>query len=454
MNRSNVGANIWVRPMNCDNPNRLAAGGRTSGFVATVMIIAALLLAGVATAAAAPPVDKPNFRTIELWPGGAPGATGNTDEDRPAIIPFLPDQGKNSGAAVLVCPGGGFTTRAVDHEGILVAQWLKARGVASFVLRYRLAPLYGRKEALQDAQRGLQYIRAHAKEYRLSANRIGIIGFSAGAELACDAAFQTLEPQPESADLLARVASRPDWLILSYGSAPMPPAAATSKLPPTFMFCTAEDAGHIRGMAELYASLRQAKTPVEAHFFANGEHGVGFAQGDPVLGEWPNLMFKWMIGSGFLVERQRLALKGLVKLDGAPLIRGIVILTPVEQPFAPPVVAYITNTGTGPLGQFLVSQGQGPVTGRYRVEVRQDATRWLSNSRDPVMINLTGKARNQTLTEEERKEWGEYIRKRDLSPSIEDQRIFRRQRPKDKNDYIVEINGDSSRQLNLEVFSR
>jgi acetyl esterase/lipase len=420
------------------------------------MICAFLLLMAftVATANPVSSIDKPNFRTIELWPSGAPGATGTTDEDKPAIIPFVPAEGKHTGAAVLICPGGAFTTRAIDHEGILVAQWLKARGVASFVLRYRLAPLYTRKEALQDAQRGLQYIRSHAAEYRLSPHRIGIIGFSAGAELACDAAFQTLAGQPEATDLLERVTSRPDFLILSYGSSPLPAMTAESKLPPTFMFCTAEDAGHLRGMVELYASLRQAKTPVEAHFFVNGEHGVGFARGDSVLGEWPNLMFKWMIGSGFLVDGPRLAIKGMVKLDGAPLVRGMVILTPVEPSSAPPVVAYITNTGTTPLGQFLVSQSQGPVAGRYRVEVRQDATRWMSNSRDPVMIKMMSKARDKTLTDEERREWGEYIRKRDLSPSIEDQRVFRRQRPKDKNDYLIEIKSGSNEQLNIEVFSR
>jgi acetyl esterase/lipase len=422
---------------------------------AVVVVALVVLMSCMSTIARTKPaVDKPDFRMIELWPDGAPGATGTTDEDKPAITPFLPAEGKGTGAAVLVCPGGAFTTRAIDHEGILVAQWLKARGVASFVLRYRLAPLYSRKEALQDAQRGLQYIRAHAKEYRLSPNRIGIIGFSAGAELACDAAFQTLNGQPEAKDLLAQVSSRPDFLILSYGSSPLPAAAASSNLPPTFMFCTAEDVGHLRGMVDLYASLRQAKTAVEAHFFVNGEHGVGIAQGDPVLGEWPNLMFKWMTGSGFLVEGPRLPVKGMVKLDGTPLVRGIVILTPVEPTSAPPVVVYITNTGTGPLGQFTVNQSQGAVAGRYRVEVRQEATRWMSNSRDPVMIKMMGKARNKTLTDEERREWGEYIRKRDLSPSIEDQRVFRRQRPKDKNDYIIEIKSGSNEQLNIEVFSR
>jgi acetyl esterase/lipase len=419
---------------------------------ASVWLIA--VISAAAHASPVPTTDKPNFRAIELWPDGAPGATGTSDEDKPAIIPFLPAEGKQTGAAVLICPGGAFTTRATDHEGILVAQWLKARGVASFVLRYRLTPLYTRKDAHRDAQRGLQYIRAHAAAYRLSASRIGIMGFSAGAELACDAAFQTLVAQPEAADLLERVSSRPDFLILSYGSAPLPATATEGSLPPTFMFCTAEDVGHLRGMVDLYASLRQARTPVEAHFFANGEHGVGFAQGDPVLGEWPNLMLKWMTGSGFLAEGPRVPIKGMVKLDGAPLVRGMVILTPVEQAGAPPVVAYITNTGTTPLGQFTVRQSQGPVLGRYRVEVRQDATRWMSNSRDPVMIKMMGKARSKTLTDDERKEWGEYIRKRDLSPSIADQRSFRRQRPKDKTDYIIEIKGGGNESLNIEVFSR
>lgn len=405
-------------------------------------------------AAQAPAPDKPAFKTIELWPNGAPGATGSTDEDRPAVIPFIPAEGNDTGAAVLICPGGGFTTRATDHEGILVAQWLKARGVAGFVLRYRLAPLYTRRDAMRDAQRGLQYIRAHAPEYRLSPNRIGVIGFSAGAEIAADTAFQLLAGEPQAADPLDRVASRPDFLILSYGSTPLPAsAAAAGNLPPTFMFCTAEDVGHLGGMVDLYAALRQARTPVEAHFFQNGEHGVGFAQGDPVLGEWPNLMFKWMIGSGFLAGGPRMPIKGVVKLDGSPLVRGIITLTPVDQPLAPPVVIYMTNTGTGPLGAFSVKESQGPVAGRYRVEVRQDATRWLSNSRDPLMIEMTGKMRNRTLTDEDRRAWGEYIRKRDISPSIEDQRVFRRQRPNDKGEYIIEIKSSGNDRLNIEVFS-
>jgi acetyl esterase/lipase len=397
--------------------------------------------------------DKPSFRTIELWPNGAPGATGTTDEDKPAIIPLLPDAAKATGAAILVIPGGGFTVRATDHEGVQVAQWLKERGIAAFILRYRIRPLYSREHWLRDAQRGMQFIRARAAEYRVDVNRVGVIGFSAGAQLAADATFNPLAGEAAASDPLDRVSSRPDFLILSYGSMQMPAAAANAKLPPTFMYCTAEDAGQMRGMVDLYANLHRAKVPVEAHFFARGVHGVGFAVGDPVLGEWPHLMHRWLTAGGWLTDKSRLPLKGVVSLDGAPLVRGVVILTPVDQPNAPPVVAYITNAHTNALGSFDISPEQGPVAGKYRVEVRQDATRWLSNSRDPVMIKMMDKQRDRTLTDEDRKEWGEYIRKRDLSPSIENQRLFSRQRPKDKTDYIVEIKPGAN-EIKLEVFSR
>lgn len=393
---------------------------------------------------------------ILLWPAGAPGATGTSNEDKPAIIPVLPEESKNTGAAVLICPGGGFTTRAVDHEGVLVSQWFKERGIAGFILRYRIRPLYTRTEWLQDAQRAVQYIRSHARDYRIAPNRIGIIGFSAGADLAYDASLNPLPGNPEAADLVDRVSSRPDFEVLVYGASPQLKPEGSNKisaLPPTFMFCTAEDASHVRGMSALYSELVQAKVPAEAHFFQNGEHGVGFALGDPVLGEYPALLLKWMVGSGFLTGKSRQAVTGVVKLDGAPLVRGILILTPVDQPAAPPLVVYITNANTRPMAEFSIPREQGLVGGRYRVEVRQDATRWLSNSRDPVMIKMMDLQRKNALTDEDRKVWADYVRKRDLSPSIEAQRVYRRQRPGDQNDYVIEIREGENR-LNLEVFSK
>src|SRR5205085_4371497 len=138
-----------------------------------------------------------------------------------------------------------------------------------------------------------------------------------------------------------------------YGSSRMPEQLANNvAVPPTFMFCTAEDMGHLRGMLELYSNLLRLKVPVESHFFTNGEHGVGFAQGDPVLGEWPNLMFNWMRTSGFLTAQPHIAAEGIVKLNGEPLPHGYVIFTPLDKAGAPPVVAYVFNTGQV-LGQFV-----------------------------------------------------------------------------------------------------
>lgn len=415
-------------------------------------LLAALVLFAFAPATFGQKLPAP----ILLWPNGAPGATGTSDEDKPAIIPVLPDAASNTGAAILICPGGGFTTRATDHEGVLVSQWLKSRGIASFILRYRIRPVYQRKDWLADAQRAMQHIRVNAKEFRIALNRIGIIGFSAGADLAYDASLNPLLANPEAADAIERVPSRPDFQILVYGASAQrggTDAAKLAALPPAFMFCTAEDMGHLRGMSALYAEMLQAKVPVEAHFFLNGEHGVGFALGDPVLGEYPKLLMNWMVGNGYLTDRPRQAISGVVKLDGTPLVRGIVTLTPVDQPAAPPLVVYITNASTKPMGEFTIPQNRGLVPGRYRVEVRQDATRWLSNSRDPVMIKMMDKQRQGRLTDEDRKEWGEHVRKRDLSPSIENQRIYNRQHPKDKGDYLVEIKPGAN-VLNLEVFSK
>ncbi len=392
---------------------------------------------------------------ILLWPQGAPGASGISDEDKPAITPFVPDAGKANGAAILVVPGGGFTIRAVDHEGVLVAQWLKDHGITAFLLRYRLRPIYEREHWLSDGQRAMQYIRSHAAEYKISPDRVGAVGFSAGANLIADLAFNPVVGQSDSKDQLDRFNTQPNFLILSYGSAPLPAsmgAKVKASLPPVFMFGTVEDGGSMKGMAELYASLIQANVPVEAHFFRDGVHGSGFAIGDPVLGAWPNLMYTWLQAGGFLTEKPRLALTGVVKLNGSPLLRGIIVLTNTENPNAPPVVVYMTNTGTGELGRFNVPESQGPIAGIYKVVVRQEAMRWTSNSRDPFMIKMMAKQRDNTLTDNDRKEWSDFLRKRDLSPSIDNQKVFTRQHPNDKTDYTVTIKPGS--ELIIEVFTK
>src|SRR5690349_10878975 len=369
---------------------------------------------------------------ILLWPNGAPGATGTSDEDKPAIIPFVPDAGNRTSAAILVVPGGGFTIRAVDHEGVLVAQWLRKQGITAFLLRYRLRPLYDRTNWVEDGKRAMQFIRAHASEYHISPDHIGAVGFSAGATLIPDMTLNAANADMNNADPLAHFSSKPNFMILAYGSMRIPEmtdSMVRNSFPPTFMYGTVEDRGSQSGMIDMYTRLYRARVPVEAHFFQNGIHGTGFGLGDPVLGEWTKLLSNWLRGAGVLTNKSQIALGGLVKLDGSPLLKGMVILTPVNDPQAPPVIIYMNNTGTGELGRFMVPQNQGPVEGKYKVEVRQDATRWTSNSREPFMIQMTDKQSKGTLTEADRKEWGEYLRKRNLSPSIYDQRIFSRRHP-------------------------
>ncbi|HEX5245347.1 MAG TPA: alpha/beta hydrolase [Tepidisphaeraceae bacterium] len=419
-------------------------------FIHIFAVMAVVLIVGEMRASAQEKLGK----FIELWPNGAPGAAGNTDEDKPAILPFLPDAKDNTGAAILICPGGGFTTRCVDFEGVEIAQWFQARGIAGFVLRYRIRPMYGMQYSMADAERAMQYLRANAEEFHIDPRRIGIIGFSAGAELAAASTFKPLEAKSDDADPLMRFTSRPDFLVLAYGSSRLPSASdQKAPPPPTFMFCTAEDMGHLRGMMDLYGALTRAHVPAEAHFFASGEHGVGFPLGDPVLGQWPDLLFSWIKGSGFLVDQPRVALQGIVKLDGQPLPRGYVIFTPIDSPHAPTVVARIFNTG--PVrGQISFDAKTGPVPGKYRIQVRQDATRWVSNSRDPIQLKMNQKMRAGTFTDADKQEWITAARQRDLSPSIEGQRIYDHVRPSDGKEMIIEIPPTGKQDLVIEIFSQ
>jgi acetyl esterase/lipase len=392
---------------------------------------------------------------ILLWPNGAPDANGVSDEDKPAVIPFVPEASKRNGAAVLVVPGGGFTIRAVDHEGVLIARWLQEHGITAFLLRYRLRPLYNRNDWVSDGQRAMQYIRANAGSYHLFTDCVGAIGFSAGANLIADMSLNATTAKTNTTDPLDRFSSKPDFLILGYGSMHIPnnvDSTAIKAFPPTFMYGTAEDRSSNGGMQEMYTRLYRAGVPVEAHFFQNGIHGTGFALGDPVLGEWAKLLHNWLLAGNFLNNNPRIALAGVVKLDDTPLIKGMVILTPINNPNAPPVTVYINNTGTGELGRFLVPKNQGPIEGKYKVEVRQDATRWISNSREPIMIEMMDKQAKDKLTNADSIAWGEYLRKRNLSPSIDRQRIYSRKRPTDKQDYIVDLK--EGKDLLIEVFSK
>ena len=260
-------------------------------------------------------------KTILLWPEGAPKAAGKAPEDTPTLTIFLP--AKNSTrTGVLVAPGGGYSHLSMQHEGEDIAHWLNARGVAAFVLKYRLGPVYHHPVELGDAQRAMRLVRAGAKEYGILPDHIGMWGFSAGGHLAATTGTHYDAGDAASPDLIERQSCRPDFLILAYpvitllvpnvhggsrkyllGDDPSEAVLAnlsdetqvTKDTPPTFLFATTDDGVvPVMNSVAFYSALVKAGVPAEMHLFQHGSHGVGLAEGNPQLSIWPDLLIKWM----------------------------------------------------------------------------------------------------------------------------------------------------------------
>lgn len=266
-----------------------------------------------------------------LWPKGAPGAVGTEAADKPTLTVFLPPADKANGAAVVVCPGGGYGFLAKDHEGKQIGEWFNARGVTAFMLLYRIAPRYRHPAPMQDAQRAIRTVRGRAKEWNVDPNRVGIMGFSAGGHLAATAGTHFDAGKAESDDPIERLSSRPDFLILCYPVITFEPPHAhmgsrqnllgkdadaklveslcnekqvTERTPPTFLFHTDADKGVVPENSILfYLALKKAKVPAELHIYEKGPHGVGLAAKDPVLGTWPDRLNSWLETRGLLKKK-------------------------------------------------------------------------------------------------------------------------------------------------------
>lgn len=266
--------------------------------------------------------------TIPLWEKGAPGALGDADVDRPSITIFRATGA--GGTSVIVAPGGGYRNLSMDKEGRQVASWFNAMGVTAFVLKYRLGPRYHHPIELGDAQRAIRLVRSRAPQLGIAADRIGMMGFSAGGHLAATAGTHFDDGNRDASDPMDRVSSRPDFLILAYPVISFDPAIAhrgseqnllgdnpdpklvqdlsdelqvTAKTPPTFLFHTnADTTVPAENSVRFYLALRQAKVPAEMHIFQNGPHGVGLDLGDPVLSQWPTLLANWLRARGLLTK--------------------------------------------------------------------------------------------------------------------------------------------------------
>ncbi|HEV2860833.1 MAG TPA: alpha/beta hydrolase [Pyrinomonadaceae bacterium] len=271
---------------------------------------------------------------VVLWPNGAPGAVGREPLDVPTLVPYLPPKERATGAAVIVCPGGGYS-RLADHEGGPVAEWLNTIGVTAFVLKYRHTARYPHPAPLQDAARAIRTIRARAAEWGLDPARVGILGFSAGGHVASTAGTHFDAGRADAADPVERQSSRPDLMILIYpvitmgekthagskknllGADPKPEMVrllsneeqVTKETPPAFVVHTVNDAGvPVENSLMFVSALRRAGVPFELHLYERGPHGFGLgtARGDrpadPVLSTWPSLCAAWLRVHGFAAK--------------------------------------------------------------------------------------------------------------------------------------------------------
>ncbi len=274
----------------------------------------------VAAARAAAPV-------IPLWPAGAPGSVERMNEPekivgsnvsnihQPTLTVYLPAKEQATGCAVIVAPGGGHARLAIEHEGYNVGQWLADHGIAAFVLKYRLAkddamaagatqPYTIDRDALADGQRALRLVRSRAAEWSINPAAVGIIGFSAGGEVAALTAMRATPGDPAAIDSIDRLSARPDFQALIYpgkSNLIIPEKGA----PPVFLACGATDRPDIsEGLPAVYLLFKKAGVPAELHIYAGAGHGFGLrAANKSPAGAWPERFREWLADRKFLAAK-------------------------------------------------------------------------------------------------------------------------------------------------------
>ncbi len=266
---------------------------------------------------------------IELWPDGAPGEKVNLGEEKdttkpadnlvagkplirlghvskPTISIYRPPANKDTGAAVLVCPGGGYHILAMDLEGTEVCEWLNSIGVTGVLLKYRVPKrddLERHAAPLQDAQRALGLIRQNASAWKLDPQRIGILGFSAGGHLAAVASCNYERRTYPTMDDADSQSCRPDFAVLIYpayltvqanGDRVAPELPITTNTPPTFIAISLDDPVRVENAMFYSLALKEAKVPVELHAYAKGGHGYGLRRTQEPVTTWPDRVTDWL----------------------------------------------------------------------------------------------------------------------------------------------------------------
>jgi acetyl esterase/lipase len=252
---------------------------------------------------------------IHLWPGNVPGETAPkkaavptsdtsrgvtrlTDVTDPTIQVFKPT-GKGNGAAVVICPGGGYQILAINLEGYEIAKWLNKLGFTAFVLQYRVPKK--QEGALQDVQRAIRIVRSQARQWQLDPEKIGVMGFSAGGSLSARISTLYNKDSYTKIDAADEVSAKPAFALLIYpayldqgtNNTLTPELAVDAQTPPMFLFATADDT-YGNSALVMAGALRNAKVPVELHFYAHGGHGYGLRPGNSAADVWPALAQKWL----------------------------------------------------------------------------------------------------------------------------------------------------------------
>jgi acetyl esterase/lipase len=270
----------------------------------------------------------PGHLTLPIWPHGAPGAPPNpgpevdttTAKDNliagrtlirlgnvtsPTLTLYAPKT-NNTGAAVVVFPGGGYQILAMDLEGTEVCDWLNSAGINCLLLKYRVpeAGPYPKSSApLQDAQRAMGIARAHAAEWHIDPHRIGVLGFSAGAHLAALLSTHYDKRVYDPVDTADQQSCRPDFAVIVYPGylalaeqnfAPNPDIHVTANTPPTFLVQAEDDTVHVENSVVYFMELKNAKVPAELHVYAQGGHGYGLRRTALPVTTWPRSVEIWL----------------------------------------------------------------------------------------------------------------------------------------------------------------